>query len=116
MKRGNFPMKCGNSLLLCAALMGGMAPFALLGCGGCANQNNAASAERTLSGVETRPPAANLSAEAEDTYAYLVLMQLMGGGGEAPREEDIRQAVALLKRSRVPASAWLDGFDLTGIA
>lgn len=109
MKRGNFPMKCGNSLLLCAALMGGMAPFALLGCGGCANQNSSAASERTLAGVETRPPAANLSADAEDTYAYLVLMQLMGSGEEKPREEDIRQAVALLKRSRVPASAWLDG-------
>lgn len=108
MKRGNSPMKCGNSLLLCAALMGGMAPFALLGCGGCANQNATVSSEHTL-GVETRPAAKTLSAEAEDTYAYLVLMQLIGSSGEEVRPEDLAQAVALLKRSRVPASAWLDG-------
>ena len=109
MKRGNSPMKCGHSLLLCAALMGGMAPFALLGCGGCANQNSAASSERTLAGVETRPPATTLSAEAQDTYAYLVLMQLMGRGEETLSVEDLREAVALLKSSRVPSSAWLDG-------
>lgn len=110
MKRGNFPMKCGNSLLLCAALVGGMAPFALLGCGGCANQNNAASSgHNTVVSMETRPPATSLSAEAQDTYAYLVLMQLMGSGEGELREEDLREAISLLKSSRVPSSAWLDG-------
>lgn len=102
-------MKCGKSLLLCAALVGGMAPFALLGCGGCANQNNAASSGHTVAGVETRPPATILSAEAQDTYAYLVLMQLMGNGEGELREEDLREAIGLLKSSRVPSSAWLDG-------
>lgn len=110
MKRGNFPMKCGNSLLLCAALVGGMAPFALLGCGGCANQNNAASSgHNTVVSMETRPPATSLSAEAQDTYAYLVLMQLIGSGEGELREEDLREAISLLKSSRVPSSAWLDG-------
>lgn len=103
-------MKCGNSLLLCAALVGGMAPFALLGCGGCANQNNAASSgHNTVVSMETRPPATSLSAEAQDTYAYLVLMQLMGSGEGELREEDLREAISLLKSSRVPSSAWLDG-------
>lgn len=102
-------MKCGKSLLLCAALVGGMAPFALLGCGGCANQNNAASSGHTVVGMETRPPATSLSPEAQDTYAYLVLMQLMGNGEGELREEDLREAIGLLKSSHVPSSAWLDG-------
>lgn len=94
-------MKRANSLLLCAALMGGMVPFSLLGCGGCASQN---SGKQQPPAVE-RPAARSLSPEAADTYAYLVLMQNLS----RENEEGLMQALPLLRQSRIPASAWLDG-------
>ncbi len=96
-------MKRANALLLCAALMGGMAPFALLGCGGCANQHNQSGGQQVSS--SGRSPSMALSPEAADTYAYLVLMQNLG----REDEEGLMQALSLLSKSRIPASAWLDG-------
>ena len=98
-------MKRANSLLLCAALVGGMFPFSLLGCGGCANQNGAAAPASRETDAIQRPPADTLSAEAQDTFAYLVFMQAMS----KDNEEELIENVGLLKSSRVPASVWLDG-------
>lgn len=94
-------MKRANSLLLCAALMGGMVPFSLLGCGGCASQNSG----KQQPPVVEQPAARSLSPEAADTYAYLVLMQNLS----RENEEGLVQALPLLRQSRIPASAWLDG-------
>ncbi|MDR1659335.1 MAG: tetratricopeptide repeat protein [Desulfovibrio sp.] len=112
-------MKSKAIVLLCALLLAAFS-VSSLGCGGCASKkadkavpavkaDSPADAprvqEQEASPLETRPASSELSAEALDTYAYLVFASCM----YAEEEKALFEARELMKRAKLPARAWMEG-------
>jgi tetratricopeptide (TPR) repeat protein len=112
-------MKSKAIVLLCAFLLAAFS-VSSLGCGGCASKkaDKAAPAAKADSPAdaprvqepgdrppETLPASSELSAEALDTYAYLVFASCMYDEDE----KGLFEARELMKRAKLPARAWMEG-------
>ncbi|MDR2745325.1 MAG: tetratricopeptide repeat protein [Desulfovibrio sp.] len=112
-------MKSKAIVLLCAFLLAAF-PVFFLGCSGCASKKEdkaapAVSADRPAGGAHVqgqrdRPPEilpapSELSAEALDTYAYLVFASCMYDEDE----KGLFEARELMKQAKLPAKTWMEG-------
>ncbi|MDR2055486.1 MAG: tetratricopeptide repeat protein, partial [Desulfovibrio sp.] len=112
-------MKSKAIVLLCALLLAAFS-VSFLGCSGCAGKKadkaaSAAEADRPdgalrAQGQGDRPPetlsaSSELSAEALDTYAYLVFASCMYDEDE----KGLFEARELMRQAKLPAKAWMEG-------
>ena len=111
-------MKRKHLALLCALVLVTLAPFSLLGCGGCAgSRHEGEGAKDQTTATDTAAPAAShvkaaqarapeaLSPDALDTYAFLVYAH----GLNTEDESALAAAAPLMSRARMPAGIWLEG-------
>ena len=111
-------MKRKHLALLCALVLVTLAPFSLLGCGGCAgSRHEGEGAKDQTTATDTAAPAAShvkaaqarapeaLSPDALDTYAFLVYAHGLNNEDESA----LAAAAPLMSRARMPAGIWLEG-------
>ena len=110
-------MKRKHLALLCALVLVTLAPFSLLGCGGCAgSRHEGEGAKDQTTATDTAPAASHvkaaqarapeaLSPDALDTYAFLVYAHGLNNEDESA----LAAAAPLMSRARMPAGIWLEG-------
>ena len=111
-------MKRKHLALPCALVLVTLAPFSLLGCGGCAgSRHEGEGAKDQTTATDTAAPAAShvkaaqarapeaLSPDALDTYAFLVYAHGLNNEDESA----LAAAAPLMSRARMPAGIWLEG-------
>ena len=111
-------MKRKHLALLCALVLVTLAPFSLLGCGGCAgSRHEGEGAKDQTTATDTAAPAAShvkaaqarapeaLSPDALDPYAFLVYAHGLNNEDESA----LAAAAPLMSRARMPAGIWLEG-------